>query len=79
MPEEADEEAEARRLLFPFLVEVHREIGFGDLVFDALGGNLDLGQPDSAFSMILRWLGSPQLACVWPPVNPKPLPPPGRS
>ena len=44
-----------------------------------LAGTSTFASQSSAFSMILRWLGSPQLACVWPPVNPKPLPPPGRS
>ena len=32
-----------------------------------------------AFKTTLRWLSLPQLACVWPPVKPKPRPPFGRS
>jgi len=31
-----------------------------------------------ALRTALRWLTSPQLACVCPPVKPKPRPPPGR-
>src|SRR5690349_3753413 len=42
-------------------------------------GTSSLASHTSALSTTLRWLSSPQFLCLWPPVNPKPRPPPSRS
>src|SRR6185295_17358555 len=42
-------------------------------------GTSSLQSHTRALSTTFRWLSSPQFLCRWPPVNPKPRPPPSRS